>query len=78
MVSVKSIKLDSVNNAKRVVLKVGSALIVDPTTGSIRESWFKSLVKDILFLLNKNKEILIVSCGAIALGKSELGLQNKS
>ena len=78
MVSVKSIKLDSVNNAKRVVLKVGSALIVDPTTGSIRESWFKSLVKDILFLLNKNKEILIVSSGAIALGKSELGLQNKS
>jgi len=58
MVSVKSIKLDSVNNAKRVVLKVGSALIVDPTTGSIRESWFKSLVKDILFLLNK-KRILV-------------------
>ena len=78
MVSVKSIKLDSVNNAKRVVLKVGSALIVDPKTGSIKESWVKSLVKDILFLLNKNKEILIVSSGAIALGKSELGLQNKS
>ena len=78
MVSVKSIKLNSVNNAKRIVLKVGSALIVDPTTGSIKESWVKSLVKDILFLLNKNKEILIVSSGAIALGKSELGLQNKS
>ena len=45
MVSVKSIKLDSVNNAKRVVLKVGSALIVDPITGSIRETWFKSLVR---------------------------------
>ena len=78
MVSVKSIKLNSVNNVKRIVLKVGSALIVDPTTGSIKESWVKSLVKDILFLLNKNKEILIVSSGAIALGKSELGLQNKS
>ena len=78
MVSIKSIKLNSVNNAKRIVLKVGSALIVDPTTGSIKESWVKSLVKDILFLLNKNKEILIVSSGAIALGKSELGLQNKS
>ena len=59
MVSVKSIKLDSVNNAKRVVLKVGSALIVDPKTGSIKESWVKSLVKDILFLLNKTSNEFI-------------------
>jgi glutamate 5-kinase len=74
----KSIKLDSINNAKRIVLKVGSALIVNPKTGNINESWVKSLVQDILFLLDKNKEVLIVSSGAIALGKSELSLQNKS
>ena len=78
MVSLKSIKLDSINNAKRIVLKVGSALIVNPKTGKINASWVQSLVKDILFLLNKDKEILIVSSGAIALGKSELNLQNKS
>ena len=78
MVSIKSIQLDSINNAKRIVLKVGSALIVNPKTGNINESWVKSLVQDILFLLKNNKEILIVSSGAIALGKSELNLQNKS
>jgi len=78
MVSLKSIKLDSINNAKRIVLKVGSALIVNPKTGKINESWVQSLVKDILFLLDKDKEILIVSSGAIALGKSELNLHNKS
>ena len=38
----------------------------------------KASVQDILFLLKNNKEILIVSSGAIALGKSELNLQNKS
>jgi len=78
MVSIKSIQLDSISNAKRIVLKVGSALIVNPKTGNINESWVKSLVQDILFLLKNNKEILIVSSGAIALGKSELNLQNKS
>ncbi len=72
MVSIKSIQLDSISNAKRIVLKVGSALIVNPKTGNINESWVKSLVQDILFLLKNNKEILIVSSGAIALGKSEL------
>ena len=78
MVSIKSIQLDSISNAKRIVLKVGSALIVNPKTGNINESWVKSLVQDIVFLLKNNKEILIVSSGAIALGKSELNLQNKS
>ena len=78
MVSIKSIKLDSIKNASRIVLKVGSALIVNPKTGKINEAWVQSLVKDILFLLNKDKEILIVSSGAIALGKSELNLDNKS
>ena len=78
MVSIKSIKLDSINDAKRIVLKVGSALIVNPKTGNINNSWVENLVQDILFLLKKNKEILIVSSGAIALGKSELNLQNKS
>jgi glutamate 5-kinase len=78
MVSVKVIKLDSINNARRIVLKVGSSLIVNPKTGNINESWLESLIQDILFLINKNKEILIVSSGAIALGKSELNFQNKS
>ena len=78
MVSINSISIESIKKAKRIVLKVGSSLIVNPTTGNINSAWVGNLANDILFLLNKNKEILIVSSGAIALGKTELNLQNKS
>ena len=78
MVSLKSINIKSIDKAKRIVLKVGSSLIVNPNTGYINSAWLENLAQDILFLLSKNKEILIVSSGAIALGKIELNLQNKS
>ena len=78
MVSINSINIESINKAKRIVLKVGSSLIVNPNTGNINSAWVENLANDILFLLNNNKEILIVSSGAIALGKTELNLQNKS
>ena len=78
MVSLKSINIKSIDKAKRIVLKVGSSLIVNPKTGYINSAWLENLAQDILFLLSKNKEILIVSSGAIALGKIELNLQNKS
>ena len=78
MVSIDSINNEYVNKAKRIVLKVGSSLIVNPTTGNINSTWVENLANDILFLLNKNKEVLIVSSGAIALGKTELNLQNRS
>ena len=78
MVSLKSINIKSIDKAKRIVLKVGSSLIVNPKTGYINSAWLENLAQDILFLLSKNKEILIVSSGAIALGKIELNLQNKA
>ena len=78
MVPIDSINNEYVNKAKRIVLKGGSSLIVNPTTGNINSTWVENLANDILFLLNKNKEVLIVSSGAIALGKTELNLQNRS
>ncbi len=78
MVPIDSINNEYVNKASRIVLKVGSSLIVNPTTGYINSTWVENLANDILFLLNKNKEVLIVSSGAIALGKTELNLQNRS
>ena len=77
MVSIKTINIESINKAKRIVIKVGSSLIVNPVTGYINNLWLDCLAKDILFLLNKNKEVLVVSSGAIALGKTELNIQNK-
>lgn len=78
MVSLKSINIESISKAKRIVIKVGSSLIVNPDTGYINNIWLNSLARDILFLLSKNKEILVVSSGAIALGKNELNIANKS
>ena len=78
MVSIDSINNEYVNKANRIVLKVGSSLIVNPNTGKINSTWVENLAKNILFLLNRNKEVLIVSSGAIALGKTELNLQSKS
>ena len=65
-----------IKNAKIIVLKIGSSNIVD-SRGKLREKWLKSLVKDIKKLVNKDKKIVIVSSGAIALGQSYLKIKQK-
>jgi len=60
---------------KKIVIKIGSSLLVE--NASVREEWLKSLASDISELLSKNIEIVIVSSGAIALGKSFLKSKNK-
>ena len=55
---------------KRIVIKIGSSLLVE--NGKVRGVWLKSLAKDILQLRKSGKEIIIVSSGAIALGKAKL------
>ena len=78
MASRKPIKLDAINNAKRIVLKVGSSLLINNISGKINTAWIKSLAENIAFLKTNKKEILIVSSGAIALGKNELKIKSKS
>lgn len=56
---------------KRIVIKIGSSLLVDPDHG-LRESWLESLLADVAKLAKRGKEVLIVSSGAIALGRCEL------
>ncbi len=57
-------------NKKRIVIKVGSSLLVE--NGKARSVWLKSLADDIAFLKKSGMEVIIVSSGAIALGKSQL------
>ena len=59
--------------AKRIVIKIGSGLIVD-SSGSIRYEWLDSLVADITRLKESKKEIIIVTSGAIALGRNLLNI----
>ena len=60
-----------INKFKKIVIKIGSSAIVDEKTKKIKYSWFKSICKDIA-LVHKNKKIIIVSSGAIALGSKYL------
>jgi glutamate 5-kinase len=60
--------------ARRVVVKVGSALLVEPSTGSVNLAWLESLAEDIATLRSRGQEVVLVSSGAIALGRRELGL----
>ena len=54
-------------NSKIVIIKIGSSLLVDADR-KIRKKWLTSFAKDIKKLKSKNKKIIIVSSGAIALG----------
>ena len=61
-------------NFRRIVVKIGSALLVDKDTGTLREAWLQALAEDIARLAGTGAEILIVSSGAIALGRRMIGL----
>ena len=60
--------------AKRVVVKVGSALLVEKATGRVNRSWLESLAEDIAGIRARGQEVVLVSSGAIALGRRQLGL----
>ncbi len=61
-----------------VVIKIGSALLVDPETGQLRADWLSSLCSDINTLKDKEASVILVSSGAIALGKTRLNQWGKS
>lgn len=62
-------------DSKRIVIKVGSALIADED-GSPQQDWLNTLAQDVVALIKEGKEIAIVSSGAIALGRTSLGISN--
>ena len=67
---------DHLATAKRIVVKVGSALLVDSTAGALKREWLASLAADIAALRTAKKEIIVVSSGAIALGRRTLKLKS--
>ncbi len=60
--------------AKRMVVKVGSALLADEATGSIHGGWLDALCQDIAGLRGRGTEVVLVSSGAVAIGRGHLGL----
>jgi len=63
---------------KRLTIKIGSALLVDGETGELRKTWLKSLAADIAELKAGGTQVIIVSSGAISLGRQILGLNNET
>jgi len=61
-------------DAKRVVVKVGSTLLVDGDKGRLNRSWLESLAADVAALRKRGQEVILVSSGAIALGRRQLNL----
>jgi glutamate 5-kinase len=62
--------------ARRIVVKIGSALLVDRASGRLDAPWFEDLVADIARLRKRGQDVLVVSSGAIALGRRHLGLRD--
>jgi glutamate 5-kinase len=60
--------------AKRIVVKIGSSLLVDTAAGTLRRSWLNALADDIAGLRQQGREVSVVSSGAIALGRNALKL----
>jgi len=61
-------------SARRIVVKVGSALLVDQDTGQLNRAWLETLITDLLRLRERNQQVILVSSGAIALGRRQLKL----
>ena len=67
----------ALTGAKRLVIKIGSALLVDDG-GLVRHAWLNALVDDIVRCRARGQEVIIVSSGAIAVGRRHLGLAGRA
>jgi glutamate 5-kinase len=59
---------------RRIVVKVGSSLLVDSAKGALRQEWLEALVEDLAERAKAGVELLVVSSGAIAMGRNVLKL----
>ncbi|MDC0343640.1 MAG: glutamate 5-kinase [Aestuariivita sp.] len=61
-------------DARRLVVKIGSALLVDRTTGDLKQDWLHALAEDVAEIKARGADVILVSSGSIALGRGVLGL----
>ena len=61
-------------DAARVVVKIGSSLLVDSATGRLDRGWLECLADELARLRARGQQVMVVSSGAIALGRHYLGL----
>jgi glutamate 5-kinase len=66
--------LPTIHDFRRIVIKVGSSLLIDAAAGRVKQAWLASLIEDIAALHREKRDLLVVSSGAIALGRAVLRL----
>src|SRR5579883_2006664 len=64
------------NNARRITVKIGSALLADPASGALKQDWLEAIGDDVAALRREGRDVILVSSGAIALGRRTLGLES--
>ncbi|MCB2109288.1 MAG: glutamate 5-kinase [Rhodobacteraceae bacterium] len=69
--------MSALSKSKRVVIKIGSALLVEELTGELHRAWLDALADDIAGLRKKNLDVVVVTSGAIAIGRGPLGMRGK-
>lgn len=69
-----SYKAPALASFRRIVVKVGSSLLVDAARGRLQRDWLDNLAADIASLHRDKRDVLVVSSGAIALGRAVLNL----
>ncbi|MEX1147789.1 MAG: hypothetical protein WEB93_05345, partial [Sphingomonadales bacterium] len=66
------------DHARRVVIKIGSALLVDQTSGQLHGDWLGTVIADVAALRAAGHDVILVSSGAVALGRGDLGLAKRN
>ncbi len=70
----KTVSGERLSQARRIVLKIGSALLVEQPRGALHREWLEALCTDIVALREQGKEVVLVSSGAVALGAERLAI----
>jgi len=73
-VDTATVSVPTLLDARRLVVKIGSALLVDSTTGKIRREWLDALADDVAAARRRGTEVVVVTSGAVAAGREHLGL----
>ena len=66
----------NLNEQKKLIIKIGSSLLINESDGSLNKLWLDNLVKEITELKKNNHSVIIVSSGAIGLGRKYLGFDD--
>jgi glutamate 5-kinase len=69
--------MNALRIARRIVVKVGSSLLVDERTGAANHAWLAALAADVARIKARGQQVLVVSSGAVALGRRRLGLSRR-